>query len=196
MIDLTPDVRLLWAPSKTYRQISGMPAGAAPRAWLGAFARAAAPVVVIAVAAAVSATGRVTWALALSGVLCWSFIALLQTLVAAVAIGRAHSRVGWPRAIELFFLGHAAWSLWLLLAAVIAILAPRVSFEAGLLTAVIPAIWTAVVVFAFFRHVLGLTPRQSAARTVVYQALMYLAILTYIGWAVQVWPRILGQQVP
>lgn len=199
MISLTPDLCLLLAPSETYRAIAGLPAGSAARTWWRALSRAAAAAALAGTTTAVAATGRISWALALSGAACWSFLAILQIVTAAAVIVPSNRGVGFPphRAIELFFFGHAAWSLWLLLAAAFLFAAPgAIRHDIILLTALVPFIWTAVVVFAFFRHVLQLERRHAATRTAIHQALTFLVIILYVGWAVQLWPRVLGLQAP
>ena len=74
--------------------------------------------IVLGVSTAISATGRVTPSLVLSTTLCWSFVVVLQAVIAIALIAApARRTVGLPRALDLFFAGHAPWSLWMLAAA-------------------------------------------------------------------------------
>src|SRR5260370_2794711 len=70
---------------------------------------------VLGVSAAMGGTGHVTPALVLSTTLCWSFVVALQAAIAlALVAGPARRTVGLARAIDLYFAGHAPWSLWML----------------------------------------------------------------------------------
>ena len=112
-------------------------------------------------------------------------------LTAAAIVLPSRHVVPARRAFELFFLGHAAWSLWLLAAAA-SIAAGVARTEAVLLTGVVPAGWTSVVVYAFCTEALGLSAPRAAARTFAHQAMTCLLIVLYVAWAVQLWPRVLS----
>jgi hypothetical protein len=64
----------------------------------------------------------------------WGFTLALQLVGACAVILPGQRRVGLPRAFELFFLGHAPWTLWMLAVGALAI-AGRGAF--GAITAVI-----------------------------------------------------------
>ena len=195
MINLTTDLRLLKAPGEIYRERAAQPAGAARRDAVSVLLRASLIAAIAGTATAVAATGRVTWRLAVSGAICCSFVALLQVAIALLVISPSAPRPRWLRATDLFFRAHAAWSLWLIgVAAVVA--AAAAGTRVMLYTACVPLAWTAVMVYAFFRHVLELPPRRAAMRTAIHQALTLLAIVLYVGWAMQLWPRILSMRTP
>ena len=154
--------------------------------------RALAPALSAGIVTVSLATGRVSWRLAASGVLCWGFITVVQLLI-GVAVVRPWRRAGdAARAFELYVLGHAAWSLWMLAAAVSVFLVPGLGLDAVLPTAVLPAAWTAVLVYGFCREVLGLAARPAAWRAALHHALTALVIVAYVAWAVQLWPRMLS----
>jgi hypothetical protein len=193
-MNIAPELRLLTAPSAQYRQavaVAASPSSFSP--WRGALGRPLFTALLTGTSTAIAATGRVSWALVVSGTVCWGFVALVQMGTAVALVSSANRRVSLPRALALFFLGHAAWSLWLL-AAVAALLVVPVAArhpQAILIAALVPAAWTGIVIFAFCRQVLELNPRQAAIRTVLHQMVTYGVIVLYIGWAVQLWPRIL-----
>jgi hypothetical protein len=194
LIQFTPDVRLLWAPAATYRQInSAAAAPLQPSRWSLA-ARASVAPAIAGVTTGLSATGRVSWSLVLSGIVCWSFLAAIQSLTAAMLIGRQGRPIGYWRAFELFFLGHAAWSLWLIAAAAYLLAAPELVRREDLLisTAIVPLSWTAVLIFAYCREILRLEVRRAVLRTAVHQGLTILVIVAYVAWAIQLWPRLLA----
>jgi hypothetical protein len=196
VIQLTPDVRLLWAPSATYRGAIAERADTSIGTWGSLAVRLITPAAIAGIATAMTATGRITWSLALSGTLCWTLLAILQTITAAAVILPSRRDVGLPRAIELFFAGHAPWSLWLIGASAIIVFAPGLRVDAVLITASVPFVWTAFVTFGFARHVLGLGRRAAVIRTFVHQCLTSAVIALYVGWAVQIWPRLLSLLTP
>ena len=197
MIHFTSDLRLLLAPSPTYRQIAEL-ATVEPRpsCWPLILRISSAPAIA-GIATGLSATGGVSWMLALSGIVCWSFIAAVQVFTATILIGREGRAIGYSRALEFFFLGHAAWSLWLIAAAGYVYTTSDATRREDLLvaTAMIPLIWTAVVVFSYCRQVLRLGVRQAIRRTVIHQSLTVLAIVAYVAWAIQLWPRLLAPTI-
>jgi hypothetical protein len=198
VIQYTPDVRLLWAPSETYRAAVAQrdSYAASLSTWTTLVLRLVTPAAIAGIATAVSATGRITWSLALSGTLCWMLIALLQLVTAAAVIVPSSRQVSLSRALTLFFAGHAPWSLWLICAAALIVFARDVALDAILVSASIPLVWTAFVIFGYCRHVLGLGSRAAAIRTIAHQLLTAMVIVLYVGWAIQLLPRLIGMRVP
>lgn len=194
MIRPTRELRLLRAPSATYGEIAALPALPATESWVRALARVFAPAAIIGLATGAAATGRVSWELALSGAVCWSFVALLQMATAALLIASSKRAVSWPRAVEFFFLGHAPWSLWLLTvsAAVVALPIARQYLNVILLTFLLPAVWSGIVILAFCRQILQLDRTRAIITTALHQIMTYALIVSYIAWAVQLWPRVLA----
>jgi hypothetical protein len=160
------------------------------RQWWRVAARALIPAVIAGVATAVTSTGRISWSLALSGALCWSILAVLQAATAVSVVAPSLRGAPSSRGLELFFLGHAAWSMWLILGA--AAVFGGAPSSVVIVTALVPLVWTAVVVYAFFRQVAGLDAGLAFWRTAIHQALTGALILLYFAWAVQLWPRILS----
>ena len=187
---MSADWRVMVAPGREYQALC---VRRDPESWLRALARPALVAVVIGAATAVPATGHVTWSLILSGAVCWSFAVLAQIGTAGMLI-RSPSAITRARAIDLFFLGHAPWSWWLLGVAAVLVSVPAAGRHQNVIaiTALVPAVWTAAVIFAFCRQVLQLDRKQAAVRTVLHQALTLLMIVLYFGWAVQLWPRVLA----
>jgi hypothetical protein len=54
----------------------------------------------------------------------------------------------------------------------------------------VPAIWTAILIFAFCRTVLDCGRREAIRRTVVHQAIIWSMTLVIFALAVQLWPRV------
>lgn len=177
------------APSSTYREVCALEPDASR--W-PVVARVSMAPVITGVVTGLSATGRVSWSLLVSGIVCWSFVAAVQLSIAAVLIGREGKSIGLTRAFELFFLGHGAWSLWLIGAGAYLYIVPESVRREDLLliTAVVPVAWTAAVVFSFCREILRLDVRRAVLRTAVHQSLTILVIVAYVAWAIQLWPRL------
>jgi hypothetical protein len=131
----------------------------------------------------------------LSAVLTWSFAVIVQLLAATALIASSTRRTAsLLAALDLFFMGHAPWSLWLLAVSAWAAWLPHpLSMEYIVLaTGALPAAWTAVIVCAFCREVLNDAPRLAVVRTLFHQALIWTFTGGYIAVVVALWPRIIG----
>lgn len=186
---MSPEILLMVAPRRTYALLART---TGPVNELTALRRPFIVALVLGVSAAMGATGRVTPALLLSTMLCWSFVVVLQLAIALPLIaGPARRTVGLARAVDLFFAGHAPWSLWML--AVVAWAPSPVGrpIWPALVAAIVPFVLTPRIVSAFFREVLELDPRRAMSRTAAQQALTWLTFIALYGTAVQLWPRVL-----
>lgn len=178
-------------PARTYAAALTAPT---PSAW-GAIRRPALVALVVGTATAVSSTGHLAIGLLVSGFFCWSFVPLLQMATAAAIMRSPGSRsIPLARRLDLFFMGHAPWSVWIVIAASVLASAPMGSHvEWPIITsAVIPIIWTSVIGAAFCRVVLGDPPASAVARTALHQAITWMIALLYVAWAVALWPRIVA----
>ncbi len=148
--------------------------------------------VALGVSEAISATGHVTPSLVASTVLSWSFVVFLQAAIGIGLIaGAARRTVGLARALDLYFAGHAPWSLWLLAVAAWAPSPLGRPLTPMLVVAVVPLALTARIVSAFFREVLEMDPREAFARTIAQQAMTWASFLILFGTAVDWMPRVL-----
>jgi hypothetical protein len=125
------------------------------RHWL---ARPALTVLLLGCAISVMASGRLTLRLILPALLYAVFVPLLQMLSLAVV----ERTMPWRHAVELFFRGHAPWSVWILASAALWGLVPaRELFRfAGpwKWTALVPAALSAVIDYRFFRKTAATRP--------------------------------------
>jgi hypothetical protein len=183
------EVRLIFSPRAAYASVACV---ATPVAPVTAFRRPLVVAMVLGVSAAICATGRVTPRLLLSTTLCWSFVVVLQAAIAlALIAGPARRTVGIARAIDLFFAGHAPWSLWMLATAAWAPSPVGRPMAPVLAAAFVPLVLTPRIISAFFREVLGLDPRPALVRTAAHQAATWLTFAMLFGTAVQAVPRVL-----
>ena len=128
----------------------------------------------------------------LSTTICWSFVVVLQMGIAlAVIAGPARRTVGLARALDLYFAGHAPWSLWMLAAVAWAPSAIGRPLTPLLISAAVPLILTPRILSAFFREVLELDPRQAMARTAAQQAMTWVTFVILFGTAIALVPRVL-----
>jgi hypothetical protein len=144
---------------------------------------------VIGTAVPIMAVQRVTLGLLVSSALSFSFVVAIQMAVGAAIVatgggrpsGRpfnaASHRTSLPRALDLWFAGHVPYSLWLLTVAAVFASMPAASMDLLIALAVIPAIWTAVIVAAFCRRVLG-TSRAGAR----WRAAVHFLVIWTIGF--------------
>ncbi|MEO6213494.1 MAG: hypothetical protein ABIP65_07680 [Vicinamibacterales bacterium] len=156
------------------------------------FYRMALVTMVLATSMSVAATGRVTVALLVSGVLCWSFIPALQ--LASGLLFLRGSRVDRGRALDGYFATHRFWSLWLLAMASFVLLLPQPgrSTLPLALTGVVPAALTIRGLMRFSRDALGDSSATAWRRVARHQAATFIVLVIYVELSVALWPRILG----
>ena len=181
-------IALAVAPGPVYRTLlSTGAAGSWPRASRTPILIAA----LLGIVTSIAATGRITLSLALSGLVCWSFVPLLQMATAAALVASVRERpVSLTRGIELLFAGHGPWSLWLVAIAALQLISPAQSI--ALASAVVPAVFTARILSAFGREVLALSPQAARARMFAHQAATTILIVTYVQLTTQLSSRISG----
>ena len=98
------------APARVYAESIASPSLGR---W-GVVSRPLLTALVMGTASAFAATGHVTLGLVASGLVCWSFVPLLQIATAVAIMGPRLSRpVPLARRLELWFMGHAPWTLWI-----------------------------------------------------------------------------------
>lgn len=150
-------------------------------------------VIVIGVSVALLSTGRATPALVASVTLTWSYVVVLQCAVALAIIGPARGRtVGLARAFDLFFAGHAPWSLFALAMPLWSVLPDGVGSWPLEITATIALVATARIVAAFAGEVLGLSRRGAWKLTAVHQAITWTLVVAIVSVSSSLTPRVLG----
>ena len=187
---MSHDLLLMVAPSRTYGRLLET---SAARGWSSVFGRCLLIASIIGAAIAIATTKRITIGLLLSLTLCWSFAVVLQ-FAAAAALGASSKRrnVSLAAAVDLIFLGHAPWSLWLIAMAMWSAFSPTgAHFTDGMmLTALIALGWRSAIIFAFCRRVLQASTTGALLRTALHQAVILFFIFLYAAWAVDLWSRL------
>lgn len=185
---MPPELALMVSPQATYAALAR---SGGRGTMVTAVRRPVLVAIVLGVSMAMSATGHVTPSLVLSTTLCWSFVVALQAAIAiALVAAPARRTVGLARAIDLFFAGHAPWSLWLLGAAAWAPSPVGRPMLPVLVAAAVPLVLTPRIVTAFFREVLEMDPRHAVARAAVQQAISWITFVILFGTAIALVPRI------
>ena len=187
---VSADLELALAPQAIYERLMHARAAGSPRALAGRLLLALA---IIGTGVSASATGRVSVELVVSIAAAWSFALLVQAVAAAVVIAPARRRRVTPlRAFELWFQAHVPWSLWFLLPPLYFVVAGRRASESVILAAaLIPIVWTALLMRAFARHVLQ--SQRAGIVTVVHQTVLWGLTLCYIAFAIGGWDRVLDE---
>jgi hypothetical protein len=190
-VSLPLDLRLALSPLATYRQLMAEPVRGT---WMRALERPALLAVIIGTAVSLSSARSVPLGLVVVGIICWSFVPLVQWLIGLVVIGRAGGRpMSVPRSLELLFIGHLPWSLWTLVMVALFTFTPLpLTPPVQVLSLLIPAVWTTIIVFAFCRTVLGCTLARARGLTVLHQSMTWTAFFTYVFFVSGFWPRILA----
>jgi hypothetical protein len=149
---------------------------------------------IIGTAVTLSSARSVPLGLVVTGVVCWSFVPLVQALIGLAVIGRAGGRpMSVPRCLELLFAGHLPWSLWTLVMVGLLTFTPLpIGVVAQGLSLLIPAVWTTVIVFAFCRTALGCSPARAKALTAAHQTMTWTVFFAYVSLVTGIWPRIMA----
>jgi hypothetical protein len=178
-VPLPTDLRLALAPADTYRELLTEPVESS---WLRALERPLMVAVIIGMAVTMCSAERVPLGLMLMGALCWSFVPAVQLLVGAILIALAPRRtMPMARAVELLFVAQLPWSLWVLtMTGAYRFLSASPGLLVQMLSLIIPAVWTAKIIWAFCRTVLGCSTVRALALILVHQTLTWVIFFTYV----------------
>jgi hypothetical protein len=184
------ELRVALAPSAIYVELI---AREGDITWVSALRRPAFVVLLIGTVVTIAATGRVTLQSVVLTAAAWSFAVVLQIGIGAAMIGSARRRrLSMARALDLWFAGHLPWSAWLLLVMASIRLVPFLPLEALLVTMILPMAWTAAIVTAYCRTVLGNAAGAARLRAAVHQAVTLALLLSFIAWSAGGWFRLAG----
>lgn len=143
---------------------------------------------VIAVAIPIMAVQRVTIGYVAVTAISWSFVLAIQLLIAMLLVISVPSRpIGLGRALDLWFAGHFPYSLWLLVISAVVANLESASVEMVIALALIPSLWTAVILSAFCRVVLGTSRRGARLRAVLQFIVAWAIGLQYVALASGGW---------
>jgi hypothetical protein len=184
-VNLSLDAQVAIAPEATYQQAL---TGRTPIRWWAALRRPALVLLVIAVMVPIMAVQRVTISLVATTAVSWSFVLAIQIVVAVGVIASAPARrVSMLRALDLWFAGHLPYSLWMLMMFAWMGTSTSSSLRLLVISALVPAVWTARIVSAFCRVVLGASRWGAVWRSIVHFVVSWAIGLTYVAWAAGGW---------
>lgn len=192
---LRDDVRVMVAPLRTYRRLLETPPLVG---WRAVCNRPATVALMIAACVTLSNAGQLLPTLWFGSALTWAWVPALQIAIAVPLIllarlVRPGPAVPLSSAIDLFFVGHAPWSLWLLgVGLLLAAGLPNGVF-AGLgnvlLSGLLPIAWTCIISFAFWRTVAALPLVLALLWTLLYQGIIWAIAYLCVGAAThRLWP--------
>jgi hypothetical protein len=186
---VSPELGLIMTPRPTYAALVRTPAR---QSFFIALRRPLLVAMVLGVTVAISATHSVSPALVASTTIAWSYVVALQIAIAVPLLIRpARRTVGLRRAIDLFFAGHAPWSMFALLVAAWTLTPVDWPFWPVRLAAIVPWALTIRIVHAFFGEVLALDARAAWRRTILQQAITWTVVVGINWWASAFAPRLL-----
>jgi hypothetical protein len=180
------------APSATYARLLAERASDHPFVFVR---RPVLVALVIGTAVSMSATGHPSVESVVSVTLCWSVAVAVQMLAGWVLVRSSRLRgLTVPQAMDLLFMGHLPWSVWLLAAGgYLAAVPTSASIGAVLLSVVVPMFWTARLLTAFCRTVLGASPRHARLQALLHQSIVWGIGLVFFVVAIGGWDRLLSE---
>ena len=177
------DARVAFAPETTYRALIAQTTLQPWRALL----RPALVLLVLAVSLPITAVHNITFDLVLRTAAMFSLIVLVQLAIGAVVIATAPARpVSFSRALDLWFAGHLPYTLWILFLPLVMTvpIGPADSpHELMGVSVIAPLVWTAFIVGAFCRVVLGATPARARRRVMLHMAMVLIVGVALAAWA-------------
>ena len=185
---MPPDIWVMLRPGEAFAQLAG---GDSRSLWI-ALRRPLLILLVLAAVGSLATSGRISLRLLLACAAGAVYIPLFLLLSIIVARGRA---VSLARAIDLFFMGHGPWTLWLVaLGAEWAFLPPERAYELlayrnlWYLAGFLAFLWSVIIDFWYLRRVFAKTAAQATRwlllqRVVVWTTGMAI-FLGNSGWQV------------
>jgi hypothetical protein len=189
------DARGLFHPAATYRELSRIETRGA-----SGFGRPLLLAFVLGCTVSLTASGRLSVRLIADGALSFAFLPVFAIGGFSILYLAVRERpVRFARALDLFFIGQTPWLVWLIaLATVCAAIEPR-RLRPWIwpleLSLAIPALWSAVMDYHFFREVMARAPHAAVRDLLVYRALGWSAATAYfLGIAIwyDVVPAMIG----
>ncbi len=180
------EVRIMLHPLITYRQLARRADNSEFRLLLR---RPLLVALVFSAFVSFTVSGRLTILLLIEGAVFWSFVPVLQMLLmAGIVSAFARGRMPMPKALDLFFMGYGPCQLWMLAIAGSCLFFPLRQIylwpvELGwiLPVSLIGAwLWSNIISFAFLRGALNLTALKAALALLLYTALFWGIILSYL----------------
>ena len=182
------ELRVMFRPTQAYRRLAEEVDSSPATLWR-AIKRPVFAAFMIGAFTSFTTTGQLNALFIVDGMLFWSFVPVLQVLImAGLVLSFASHRVPTAKAIDLFFIGHGPWFLWLLTISACCLIIPAKQIvlwpaQSGW---VMPAslllvwAWSNVTTFGFLRGALNLTVARAATTLLIYVLLLWGIIVSYL----------------
>ena len=137
----------------------------------------------------ITVSGRLTISLLLDGMVFWSFVPILQAiLMSGIVVIFGCRRIATSKAMDLFFMGHGPWLMWLLAIAATCLFFPVKQFylwpvQWGWVlpvSALCAWIWSSVTSFAFLRGALEVSTLRASALLLLYTLLLWGIVVSLL----------------
>jgi len=190
------DARILLRPASTLRSLAAPPLPAGLRV---ACRRPLFLTLVAASLVSLAATGTLTARIAGPSLFVWVYVPAVEALALYAVIRTRRTQIPFTRAIDLFFAGHAAWTLLLVvIVGLIALVPPAhwwmILTKVGMAGMAAVIVWSAFIDFCFFRYVYGAS-RARAIRDVAFQRAITWLLVFSIFAAPEVTPAGLAREI-
>jgi hypothetical protein len=183
------DARALLQPAAAYRELAAhdAPAFVFGRPLLLAF--------VLGCTVSLVASGRLSVRLVADGAVSFAFLPVCCVAgFAIVYFRRRDCPPPFARALDIFLSGQLPWLLWLIaLAGLCSVVPPRglgpwlLPLEVSI---AIPAVWSGVADFHFFRQVMARAPRAAVLDLLLYRAVAWTAAAAYF-FGIAIWYEVI-----
>ena len=193
---LSLDAWAMCRPNRAFQYIASQPAG---RGWWLALRRPLFVAFALGCGISLIATGVLTLRLVVSVAAYWTFVPAIETLGLIAVLWRPQRHASWAATIDRFFVGHGAWTLFMILfAASLTFLPPQTAWRlmttAWLLVLPVVLAWSAYIDFCFFRWISGGSRASAARKVFIHRLLTWTAI--FIVFAVpNLSPVALGEEL-
>ena len=184
--DWSDELRIMLRPASTYRQLSK--AADESGVWV-MIRRPLFVALVVGSFVSITVSGHLTIYLLLDGMVFWSFILVLQAiLMSGIVVSFGRRRIPTSKALDLFFMGHGPWLMWLLGIAATCLFFPLKQFylwpvQWGWvlpISLVVAWIWSSVTSFAFLRGALEISTLRAIALLVLYTFLLWGIVISLL----------------
>jgi hypothetical protein len=182
----TNELRIMVHPTATYRRLATNVGER--RRWL-LIRRPLFVAFVFGSFVSLTVSGHLTLSLIFDGMIFWGFVPGLQALLLiAILLAVARDRMRISKAIDLFFMGHCPWLLWLLGVAGTCLFFPlkQIYLWPTKWGWVLPIsllgawIWSNVTSFGFLRGALDLSMFRASVALVLYTVMLWGIIISYL----------------
>jgi hypothetical protein len=180
------ELRIMLRPVSTYRELSKAAVDS------GVWAIIRRPLFVALVVGSfvsITVSGRLTISLLFDGMVFWSFVPILQgVLMSGIVVIFGRRRLSSSKAVDLFFMGHGPWLMWLLAIAATCLFFPVKQFYLWPIHGgwVLPVsllgawIWSSVTTFAFLRGALELSKLCASVLLVLSTFLLWGIVISFL----------------